>query len=417
MGSFGDGTGSAYPSSFDDNNDPEIDSTTRIEAAGANDERSAIIAIESTLGTSPQGTASDVKTFLQNEHQPSGQHSDIKPSSLQMQGPIQWKVGTQVASSGTLPLGTDGNFFLVTGSTTITAIQSRGKGFFAVLQFQSSLTIQHNATSLILPGGGNIVTQANDVLVFFEYDSSGNYILVGRNTGGILVSSNDTTGGNLLDKLSGSGDIALVENNDGGNESIAIESGRVSSNDTSPNYLSTKIVAGDGISVTEKDDGGNETLEIANTQSKNMEVFTSSGTWTQPAGVTKVLVWAVGGGGGGTGTSRGGGGEVVYGHVTVSGNISVTVGSGGADANTDGGDTTFGSLVTANGGPGSSTGNPPASGGSLTGTLLSQFDGTGVITTGLRGDLVGLDNIVGEHPGKGGDGSNPAQDGMVIVWW
>lgn len=98
--------------------------------------------------------------------------------------------------------------------------------------------------------------------------------------------------------------------------------------------------------------------------------FTASGSWTAPAGVYAVNVLAVGGGGGGGGvnttttnvaTSGGGGGGGVFDgmlSVVPGTTYTVTIATGGngatsgAAAGSNGGDTTFGSLMTAPGGQG-----------------------------------------------------------------
>ena len=65
----------------------------------------------------------------------------------------------------------------------------------------------------------------------------------------------------------------------------------------------------------------------------NIAVLTaSSGTWTVPAGVTKVKITVVGGGGGGAGSTSGGNGGV----SAVSGIAAATGGSGGFLATTPG---------------------------------------------------------------------------------
>ena len=69
-----------------------------------------------------------------------------------------------------------------------------------------------------------------------------------------------------------------------------------------------------------------------------IQVFTSSGTWTKPTGVTKIKVRLVGGGGGGgggngsvPGTGGGGGGYCEkFIDVTAISSVAVTVGTGGA---------------------------------------------------------------------------------------
>ena len=75
----------------------------------------------------------------------------------------------------------------------------------------------------------------------------------------------------------------------------------------------------------------------------SQQVFTSSGTWTKPTGITKVKVTVIGGGGGAftaTNTRGGGGGaggtaiEII--DVSSVASVSVTVGAGGAAGSTSG---------------------------------------------------------------------------------
>ena len=83
-----------------------------------------------------------------------------------------WKQGGDLAS-GTSPLAPGaGNLFDVTGASAITAITSVGIGTIIVLQFDAALTLTHHTTNLILPGAVNIITQAGDIAMLYEYASA-----------------------------------------------------------------------------------------------------------------------------------------------------------------------------------------------------------------------------------------------------
>jgi len=101
-----------------------------------------------------------------------------------------------------------------------------------------------------------------------------------------------------------------------------------------------------------------------------------SGTWTAPAGVTKVFVAVVGGGGGGNATYYGGTGGIAIGEYTVvpGTGYSYTVGTGGTGVNSgnasSGSASSFSTLLSATGGGGgnNSTGTG-ADGTGSSGTL------------------------------------------------
>ncbi len=83
----------------------------------------------------------------------------------------RWGKGVDVASASSLTLGNDGNYFDITGTTTITSIATKGVGTIVKLHFDAALTLTHNATDLVLPGGANITTAAGDEAEFIEYAS------------------------------------------------------------------------------------------------------------------------------------------------------------------------------------------------------------------------------------------------------
>jgi hypothetical protein len=75
--------------------------------------------------------------------------------------------GADVPSATALALGDDGNTFVVTGTTTIATIDTKFIGAQVLLLFADSLTLT-DGVNLLLPGGADIVTQANDAALFVE---------------------------------------------------------------------------------------------------------------------------------------------------------------------------------------------------------------------------------------------------------
>ena len=69
-------------------------------------------------------------------------------------------------------MGTDGNLFDVTGTTTITSIGTQGIGSLITLHFDGILTFTHHSTNLILPGAANITTAVGDIATLYEYASA-----------------------------------------------------------------------------------------------------------------------------------------------------------------------------------------------------------------------------------------------------
>lgn len=127
----------------------------------------------------------------------------------------------------------------------------------------------------------------------------------------------------------------------------------------------------------------------------SVQKFEASGTWTRPAGITKVLVEVVGGGGGADNSTLGrggaGGGGFSKRWIVAPGTAeTVTIGAGGA-LQTNGGQSSFGTWAFGSGGLTPTSGAIGANGG-----------------IGSAGDL----NITGERGGDttacaGKGGSSP----------
>lgn len=133
---------------------------------------------------------------------------------------------------------------------------------------------------------------------------------------------------------------------------------------------------------------------------RGMQVFTSSGTFVAPAGVTSVKVSVVGGGGNGGSATRtagfgstsgggGGGGGVAIGIVSGSAltqSIAVTVGAAGQTSS-------FGQLLQATGG---------GNGASISGFLGSGAGGAGGVGTGGTFNFTGTAGTAGSSSPVGG---------------
>jgi len=185
-----------------------------------------------------------------------------------------------------------------------------------------------------------------------------------------------------------------------------------------------------------------------------LQIFTSSGTFTVPSGVTRVRarVWGGGGGGGGSnsGWAGGGGGGGGYAegiYVVVPGQtIPVTVGPGGGAAGGNGnpgGTSSFGAFCSATGGAGGQSGfgelglrglggtgsggdiNLSGSEGGSAGGNADRLGGAGGAApfggsgTWFGTTIGGKANTPGGGGGGSANGNTPAggAPGLVIVEW
>ena len=97
---------------------------------------------------------------------------------------IQWSKGADVASATALAVLTDGNYFDVTGTTTVTSINTTGgAGTLIKLHFDGAVTLTHHSSNLILAGATNFTTEAGDEVEFVEYDT-GKYRMTGWSLAG-----------------------------------------------------------------------------------------------------------------------------------------------------------------------------------------------------------------------------------------
>lgn len=90
--------------------------------------------------------------------------------------PLNMAAEADVASASTTNIGAAAsNSIRITGTTTITSFGTADAGIRRTVRFAAALTLTYNATSLILPGGQNILTVADDTAEFLSL-GSGNWV-------------------------------------------------------------------------------------------------------------------------------------------------------------------------------------------------------------------------------------------------
>jgi hypothetical protein len=114
-----------------------------------------------------------------------------------------------VASATTTDIGAAASQYVrITGTTTITGLGTAAAGVVRDVLFGGALTLMHDATSLILPGGANITTAAGDTALF-RSEGSGNWRCVRYSPVGLRPSFAVRGTAKAWANLNGTGTIAL----------------------------------------------------------------------------------------------------------------------------------------------------------------------------------------------------------------
>lgn len=99
-------------------------------------------------------------------------------NTVPLGGALNHAKGASITSASSIDLGAaTGNLVHITGTTTITSLGTAPQaGARRQVVFDGALTLTHNASTLVLPGGANITTAANDSAIF-EADTTTKWIL------------------------------------------------------------------------------------------------------------------------------------------------------------------------------------------------------------------------------------------------
>ena len=255
-----------------------------------------------------------------------------------------------------------------------------------------------------ISSGSTTATLASGTGALFPSPGAGQYFTL------TLISATSPTTLEITYCTARIGDVVTLERAQEGTSALAWSAGDLAQNLLTAGSMS--LLAG-----------------LLNNNFANYQVFTSSGSWPTPSGVTNALATVVAGGGGGsncqggslsTDVSGGGGGAggLGIGIVSVSGTIAITVGTGGG-AQAAGGTSSFGSAIVANGGSGSSFVLSATSAGGVGGTatggsILNQQGGWG--SDGQSATFVFAGNgAPGPWGGGGRAGSGPGGGGEAAT--
>jgi hypothetical protein len=321
---------------------------------------------------------------------------------------ISWGTGTITMQDGTsysISAGNTGNMVALTyiyldlavsvtvlqTTTTFSTAVGNGKILVAVAQ-------NHTAGASVIPGGGqqpiiNGTDQITAASVLAANMSVATLSAISANMG--TITSGTITGGTIQTASSGTRFVLTSTSmqgiNSGGDVIFEIKISGADAGDVIMGKVSSGAYAmWDNSAGTFNIYGSNVGPDV--------QIFTTSGTYTKPVNATNIVVTAVGAGGGGgnssngthrgTGGGGGGGGALNSAQFManlISETVAVTV-SNATGAQTDGVDTTFGAYLTANGGKLGGDGQDFSAG----------IGGAGGAATGA--------GIAGGGGGNGGDG-------------
>ena len=285
-------------------------------------------------------------------------------------GSSGWWIGSQtIPSAATVDLSAStAPVVLISGSTTITSFGTPAtSGDVRYVVFTGSLTLTHNATTLILPGAANITTNANDAALMVSRGANGWRCVAYQKADGKAVIPT------ALTELTGNANSvpARVGTSTGLISNVALSASQILGRGATGDVSAIALGTGLSMSGTTLNAAMSGRL-IAVTYYNTAGTFSFTKATNNPS---FIVVEGVGGGGAGGGTTaagyQAGGGGGSGGHArklisaaSLAASETITVGAGGTGVSgangNNGGATSFGTFLIVGGGQGGGVG---ASGG------------------------------------------------------
>lgn len=123
MAEVGSGNGTSWPTALDANAIPEVNSPaagrTKARKEVVEDLTAICLRLEEIIGTSPQGSLADVKTFLQTHHQTDGTHKNTH-------GPHKWIDAADYATLTDAVNAAIGKTLVISSSINLTLAEAAG---------------------------------------------------------------------------------------------------------------------------------------------------------------------------------------------------------------------------------------------------------------------------------------------------